>query len=564
MKNYKKTSKARKIIYITLGVLVFLIIAVIGLNMYVEKLVRTEVMSQINQNPESLYKIDFEDIDIGILRGNVSIKKIEVNPRESAIEKLDEGEIKSLISSRIDLFQIKRLKIFEFISNKNIIINQIKVENAEINYLINPGLEKQKKKNTLILHNIFSDKFNGADIRDLEIRNATLKFLSNKNPDEPLFEVDSVSVAFKDIVMNEETLKKPIPVSFSDFTLDTKHFSLKALEYYDIYTSNVNFNIDDTSLVIDNFRLEPKYSKKEYNKLIKFQNDWFSISTDKIVLYGLNLKELELNDIFRINSIDIINPGIEIYRDKRIPEPPFKYKPLIASIIKKIPFAISVDTVLIKNGKLVYEEMHDLTDFPGEVDFDSLYISVYNVTNDSQKIEKNPVLQVNLSSLLMGEGNLKSDIRFYLNSPRDYFTVKGKLDSISGFAFNKITKNLLLVQICMGDIYSAEFEFTANDNVSKGQMTIFYDNLKVEVFNPKHDNKKSKARSFIANSVIKKKNLPGDPKFRTGTIYFERIKNKALPNYLWHSLKTGIISTIAPIAEKKEQKKKQKKKKQKK
>ena len=559
MKNYNKTSKARKIIYITIGVLVFLLIAVIGFNMYVEKLIRTEVMSQINQNPESLYKINFEDIDIGILRGNLVIKKIEVNPRESAIEKLDKGEIKTLVSSRIDIFQIKRLKIFEFILNKNIIINQIKVENAEINYLINPGVEIQKKNNTLILHNIFSDKFNGADIRDLEIKNATLKFLSNKNPDESLFEVDSISIAFKDIVMNKETLKKPIPVSFSDFTLNTKHFSLKALEYYDIYTSNVSFNVDDTCLVINNFRLEPKYSKEEYNKLIKFENDWFSISTDKIVLNGLSLKELEFNDIFRINSIDIINPDIEIYRDKRLPDPPFKYKPLIASIIKKIPYTISVDTVLIKNGKLVYQEMHDLTNEPGEVDFDPLYISVYNVTNDSQQIKKNPVLQVDLSSLLMGEGNLKSNLRFHLNSPRDYFTIKGKLDSISGAAFNKITKNLLLVQINMGDIYSAEFEFTANDDVSNGKITIFYDNLKVEVFKPKHHNKKSKAWSFIANKLIKKKNLPDDPKFRTGIIYFERIKNKALPNYLWNSLKTGVISTIAPIAEKKQQKKKQKK-----
>jgi len=559
MNNNKKTSKTRKIIYITLGVLIFLIIAVIGLNMYVEKLVRSEVMSQINQNPESLYKIDFEDIDIGILRGNVIIKKIEVNPRESAIEKLDKGEIKTLVSSHIDLFQIKRLKILKFISNKNIIINQIKIENAEVNYLINPGQEQHKMNNTLILHNIFSDKFNGADIRDLEIRNATLKFLSNKNPDEPLFEADSVSVAFKDIVMNEETLKKPIPFSFSDFTFDTKHSSIKALEYYDIYTSNVNFNIDDTCLVINNFRIEPKYSKEEYNKLIKFENDWFSISTDKIVLYGLNLRELEFNDIFRINTIDIINPDIKIYRDKRLPDPPFKYKPLIASIIKKISYTISVDTVLIKNGKLVYQEMHDLTNEPGEVDFDALYISVYNVTNDSQQIKKNPVLQVSLSSFLMDEGNLKTDLRFYLNSPRDYFTAKGKLDSISGFAFNKITKNLLLVQINMGEIYSAEFEFTANDDVSNGKMIIFYDNLKVEIFKPKHYNKKSKAWSFIANKLIKKKNLPDDPKFRTGTIYFERIKNKALPNYLWNSLKTGIISTIAPIAEKKQHKKKQKK-----
>lgn len=560
MTKRNKISKAKKITAISLGALLLLIIiAVISLNKYLEYLVEAEINNQINQKAGSLHKIQFEDVNVGIIRGLFSLKNLTVKPIESAIDSIEQAKIKTLVSSRIELFQIKGLKIFTLLINKKIEIKQIRIEGVETNCLINPEVNKSKNKDTLKLSDVFSDKFNGVNIRDIEIKNVSFKLSDYKNINDPLFEIDSASVIGKDIVINEKTLQKPIPVSFSDLDLDVKLFSLKTLKYYDIYSSNLHFNMDDTTLAIDSFRLKPKYSREEYNERIKYENDWFSISTAKVLLKGLNLKKLESDKIFNLSSIEIIKPDIEIYRDKRLPDPPYKYKPLIASIIRKIPFIINIDTLMIKNGELVYQEMQDLTDMPGEVNFDSLYISAYNITNDTQQIKANPVLQVDLSGLLMGEGKLETGLSFYLNRPDDYFTVKGKLDSISGIAFNKMTKNLLLAEIKMGEIFGAEFEFKANDDASDGKMTIFYNNLKVVIYNPKRQNKKLKIMTFIANELVKKKNLSSDPKFRTGTICFERTKNKALPNYLWKSLQTGIVSTVAPIAGKKKQKEIQKK-----
>jgi hypothetical protein len=150
----------------------------------------------------------------------------------------------------------------------------------------------------------------------------------------------------------------------------------------------------------------------------------------------------------------------------------------------------------------------------------------------------------------MGESEINANFDFYLNRNDDYFVAQGKLDAISGTAFNPMVENMMLVKIESGDVHSAVFYFTATDNASKGTLDLSYENLKAEVLKHKDPEKKSGAISFFANELINTNNLPDNKKYRQGNIYFERRKDKAIVNFLWNSVKTGIISTVAPIADK--------------
>ena len=561
MKKNKKFAKIQKPIYYIFGIIILLLIAVfIFSNTYLVKLVEKEINSHVNQNPNSLYKVVFEDLNIGITDRSITLKNISISPRNFAIDSLNAGKIKTLIQSQIELFQIKGVRILEYLKNKDIQIRKIKVKGVETIYLINPEVKAPEHKTSLPSQNIFSKDFTGATIRSIDIKDVTLKVSDNKDIDKPWFEIDSLSFVIKDVVFDKKTIERKLPVSFSNFKLNTRNFSYKSLKYYDISTSEVSFNMEDSSIVLDNFIFKPKYSKAIYNKKLKYENDLFSISTEKIKLNGLSLNDIIFNNVFRLNSIEILKPDIEISRDKNLPDKPYKYKPLIASLIKKIPVTLSVDSLLIIDGKLAYKEKQHLTSNHGEVHFDPLNITAYNITNDPERLEKDHYLDLYLSGKLMGEGNLDVEISFNLIRHDDYFTAKGKLGTIPGIAFNKMTKNLLLVEIKMGDIHSAEFNFSANDKVSQGEMQIIYENLKVEIFKTNKDNKESKFMTFVANKTIRKKNLLDDPKYRTGIIYFERNKNKALPNYLWKSIQTGLISVIAPVAQNKQQKEINKKK----
>lgn len=551
MSSKEKKSKTRKVLKIVLIVFLLLLLVIFfGTNSYVEGIVKNKIDTQLNKNPNSLYHISYEDLDINILTGSLSIKNVLIKPSDSAKQMVDSGMLRSIVKTQIELFKVKRLKIFDFITNKNVDISKVIVENTRIVYLINQDVEKPEKKKKEPTDKLFPNVLNRVSIGGFEFINATFLLSNYQQPDEYLFEIDSLSIIVKDIYLDSSTIKNPIPLNFSDININTKYFALKSMKYYSISTSGIGFNIHDTTLTLNQFKLIPKYSKEEYNQQIQFNNDWFSIETEKVVLNGLSLSEIEQSESINLNSVVIYKPVIEIYRDKRLPDAPFKKKKLITSMVKSIPLNIDIDTLKVLNGKLVYEEMVELSDKPGKVFFDPLFLTAYNVTNDSGLIAKNPHLQIDLKGNIMGKGQLHVNLDFYLNRNDDYFVAKGNLGAISAVEFNPMVESLMLVKIESGDVRSAAFNFTATDDVSHGELKLIYENMKVEVLKQKDPEKKSGIISFLANELIHSHNLPEDKKFRTGIIHFERRKDKAIVNFLWNSVKTGIISTVAPIADK--------------
>lgn len=545
-----KTKSKRKKLYIFSGIAVLVIVGLLIGKGILENMVKKELLSLLNNNPESLYEISFSNVSLSLINGNFKIKDIAVSPREASIQQYKEGKIAKLLDSKISSFKIIGLEIIDFLKTKNIDISSVELDNIEIAYFINPQETKPEETKTLALHNIFSKDFAGAKLGNIIINNTTMKFYHGQEKENPFFEIDSVFVRVDDILLNPETLKNPIPVSFSDIRINTGQFEFNKMKFYQIYTTNIHFDVADTSLIIDGFSLIPKYSKEEHNKKLKYNDDRFDIKTKQIIFSGLNVDELEFEDILSFNKIEIIEPDISIYRDKRLPDAPFKYKPLIASLIKRIPIDIHIDSIQVTNGKLVYEEQVSLSDKPGKVFFDPLFISAYNITNVKDIIDKNPHLNVDFSGQIMGASQLEAHIDFNLARNDDYFEMTGIMNTISGTEFNPMLQHLALAKIVSCDVQKAMFSFSADDDFSQGNLILDYDNLEGELLKAKDENKKSGFLSWAAKGIVKKSNIPGDKKYRSGTIFWERRKDRGIINFLWKSAQSGIISIVAPIADK--------------
>jgi len=546
-----KKSKKAKLFKIILISLVSLVLVIFIINIILGEIVESKIDTLLNENRSRLYSISFDDLNFNILTRSASFKNIAVIPTETARQLVDEGVIRSMVITHVELFKVKRLKVFSFISDKNVDIPKVIFEDIKTELLINPEVNPPENIKDDASAKIFPDVLNRVSIGVFEFRNVTFLMSNVQLPEEKIFQTDLSSIVVKDIFLDKATFDNPIPVKFSDIYIKTKYFSLRSMKYYSMSASGIGYSVPDTTVTLDQFKLIPKYSRDEYNQLIKYNDDLFSISTEKVVLNGFNISEFLKNESINLDSVVILHPEIEIYRDNRLPDPPFKKKKLIASMVKSLPLNIKVETLQIKDGKLVYEEMLDLTNKPGKVFFDPLFLTAYNVTNDLELISENPHLQIDFIGNIMGKSQLHANLDFYLNRNDDYFTVEGKLDATSAAEFNPMVENLALVKIESGDVKSAAFNFTATDDISQGELKMAYENLKVNVLKHKDPEKKRGALSFLANKLIRTHNLPDDRKFRTGIIHFERRKDKGIGNYLWNSVKTGIISTVSPIAKKK-------------
>lgn len=552
MTSKKKQSRTRKVLLVLAGIIIILlVITSIALESFIEGKVKEQLAIQFNDNPNSNYSVEAEKIGIRIFRGSVFLKMISVTPKESIVDKYDSAKIRSLIKAEIETYELRGLKIIKFFREKKVDVNKLLVQDMQLNYYINKDFKDEKSK-AESLTGIFSDALKSIFVKSFDISNADIKFLNNDKQVQAFFELDSLSIILSDILVDSSTALQVLPFSFSDLNIETKHFSIKSLDYNDISTSQIILDVKDSTLLVNGFKFIPTLSKEDYNKQIPYEKDLYSFKADQLKLTGLDIRDIIENKRIFLSSIQINELIADIYRDKTLPDPPSKEKPLFASLIQKIPLQTSIDSLLIINSKLTYDEKQQVSDVPGEVDLDQLNIKIYNITNDSINLANNHVLQMIIDARLMGQGNMKVWLNADLNSQEDDFKATGLLGPIPGIAFNKLTKNLLLAEIQMGKIHNAWFSFEANNDESFGKLKIDYENLKIVAWKTE-DEKKARFLTFVGNKLIRKSNLKEDPGYRTGVISFERSKDKGIPNYLWKSVQSGIIAIIAPLAENKKQ-----------
>ncbi len=545
----RKKSRRRLIIVGRILVILFVIIY-FSSEMVIENLVSREINKQINDRPSSLYELETGKVNLRFLKGAIEIENVVLHPTDSAIQLIENAQIKSLVRLDLQDFELDGLKILRFLRKKKMDISNVSASGIHLDLFTNPDVEKKHQKESISLKDIFTDQFVEASISKLQIRDLAFRYFNTSDTAQPQFSLDSLYLTFSEVQVDTNTLRQNIPVNFENLKINSSDIVLNTSEYYKIATDDIGFNMQDSSLVVDGFRLIPRYTREAFNQRMKYNTDWFNIVVPRITLRNIHLSHWIGGNIIHLGSIEIEQPDLDIYRDKNLPDAPFKHKPLLASSLRKIPANILVDSLLIRNGVLKYGELSEKASDPGEIYFEPFSITAYNLTNADSIIAEQSSLLLTFEGSIMGKTSLQAHIKADLTSEKDYFEIDGKLGRMPASALNPMIENLLFVSIQSGDIKGTNFYFYADDHESSGEVFLEYEDLKVDVLNTEDHEKKKAAQSFIANNLIRNSNLNSDRKYLVGQINFERDKNKGIVNYVWNSVKTGVISIIAPVASK--------------
>lgn len=305
------------------------------------------------------------------------------------------------------------------------------------------------------------------------------------------------------------------------------------------------------SIEISSVDFKPKLGTKDFNKKNGFQSDWIHFKSKHVQVHGIKWYTLFSDKKVFAENIQLEQPDIYVYRDKRVDDAPYKYKPLPSHIIRNAGFPVTVPLLEIKKGTITYEEHPKDKDSSGILTFNDLYASAYNISTDSVFILEHPVLIVDGKGSILDSA--KAEIKYTSNvlNKDDKFTFEATVHSFSAVHLNQCLSPLSGAAIESGDIKKVTLFFEANDDVANGTMEMEYENLKLTVLS-KSDGKESKVKSFIANIFIKDKtkesgtqeNIKED---KTGVIHFERRKDRFIFNYWWNAIKTGVVSIVTPF-----------------
>ncbi len=512
------------------------------------------------------YDLEIESINIHIEKEqgdrvkpgtDLIISGIHYAPNKFALEQLRTNKIRNLLEISTSKVSFEHFTIQELIEEKKLAIDKLIISEPSIRLYVNSKIKKSSKKNPSKF--VVSKVIEKINIKEFNIENGQV-VISDIHKSASDLNLREVGISFKNILVNEQTHDLPFGISYEKGMFTSQKGSSDLGEFYRMETGLISFDFLNSNILLSDIRLIPKQTRLEFSKVTPYEQDQFEMSFPIIKINKID--QVLLNDdlALKIQSIEVINPTVSVFRDKWVDDQEFAYKPLPSDNIRNLEFPIWIDSLRIRNGTMTYEQLGDVVKYeneqPGKASFTQLDADAFRITNNPEYLRKNPELVINAKAIFMESRMLTAQYRFNITDTTDLFHVTAKMDSFPTKALNPMVRNILLVEMPDGIIHSITLNMTGNDDVITGKIQMEYENLNVNILKAKKPNKSSGFLNTIANGVIIKRNTRDRGKFTTGIVNAKRQKNKSVFNFTWNGIKSGLVSTVVPFTKKEKTKNK--------
>ena len=319
-------------------------------------------------------------------------------------------------------------------------------------------------------------------------------------------------------------------------------------------------NSSDSTLKASNFALIPLVSRYDYGPAKGYQSTWLQVENDSIVMKKMDFLGILNKNKFNAQSLNVHKLDISVFRDKRQPFPEWQRRPLPQTSLQNIEFPFGIDTVLLHDGFISYQEHSEEAYTTGEVFFSDLNALILNITNDSDRMIADPTTRIGVTTSIFDVGNIKAEFVFNLTDSENIHSYGIVVQPFDLTEFNRILIPSASVQIASGDSKRIIMNAKANEDYSYGEMKFYYDDLKIQLLDRETETHKGLGNvlgSFFANTFIIKSNNPRNLFLRKGDIFFERDKKRAIFNYWTKTFLSGVVSSIGATNNKKKIKKMQ-------
>lgn len=504
--------KRSKIILGFIVILIVLVFAIIGGNLFIENKMETALQENLSKA-----EFEYENLNASILGKSASLSK--------AIYK------KNGIQITAEKVELDGIDILAYLSNKKIQISSLKLIKPEV--AIYTEVQKEKKKDSSKSEN--STKLDLL-IKSVEIANASFKMAKNDSVKNQLF-ASIPSLNMKDVSADKQSLKNGLPFNYEQLQMasDSLFFNLNA--QHDLFVGNIK--MDGGSLMFSKINIKPLYGKQEFQQHIPYEKDRFDLSLEELALnsFSWNLKNDSLSLLSE--NMEIGNGDIKIYRDKRVKDDT-RQKPMYSKMIRELPVKLKLDTIRVKNLAIQYEELVKAKRGAGKITFKNLNASIYNITNIGMSKKDFPRTDIDVQTQFMGEASLNVNWNFDISNKADAFTISGQMDRISSEGINEFLKPALNVK-SEGGIRDMRFNFAGNSQSSTGDMKLIYDNFKVEVLQEGGE-EKNKLLSALANLIVNNEATSAEKEQKN--IKTKRTQTKSFWNYLWKNIRNGALKSF--------------------
>ena len=311
---------------------------------------------------------------------------------------------------------------------------------------------------------------------------------------------------------------------------------------------NAGYNAESKTLSLDSFAYHPTPSLDSVMARSPYQIDYITFRSGPIALTDFNLEDYKRDSAFIANTVTVQNPVISIYRDKQPPRLEGIIKPLPVDMIKRITLPLYLGNVVLRDGTLTYTERSAKTRAEGTILLSHMNARLSNIKNQGHS--ERDSLSLSLNAFLMDSAELNLQVRESYTDSLSGFLMTLRVKPTSLTFLNPVLAPLSSIVISSGTIDSLHLRAIGQENLSLGEMNMYYRNLRIRLVkdgNPYHSSFTDRIASFLANALVIRTNNNG----KTGLVYFERLRDRSFFNYIVKMTFSGMATSIGVKSNKK-------------
>lgn len=443
--------------------------------------------------------LSYSNLNVNLLTGSFDFEQIKFKDADKEVK------IKEIYLT-IDLIH--------YLLNKEIKVGDFDAKELEIKLM----LSSEPKTNERM-------SFEISAIEKINLNDASISF------------VDENKTIFKASKLNlkAENVNWPLDENYEWLGNETLQIDAKDLRYtmdtlHDL--TSESFAFTNQSLSFTNFSIEPKFTRNSYVNHIQTEKDLVDLKSKSIKISRFKLQKKDSLLHVSSNKIEIDSTDFSIYRDKTVADDN-TYKPLYSQALRELSLQLKIDSLLISELDITYQELIKQNREPAEIKFNAIHGEVLNIHNSLD------AKQSDIKVSAKAEFSKASEIVFKLNFVPDHeqFYLSTRLKQVEDKSINGFFAAAMRMEMD-GKIDEIKTSVYGNNTEMNGDFSIAYEKLKLNIL--KRDGSKNNFASLLSNALLKNNDV--DETYQLENI--ERDTTKSFWNYLWTFHLQGLKKSL--------------------
>lgn len=517
-----------------------------------------EIKKAVNTSTSGLYRIEFDDININMITGSISVKNIEFMPDSLVFSEMRSDSIAPghLYRVKVNELKLNRVHPWKIYSEQRLEIESVFIDRPVMEVTFNAFNADTTKEDNRTAFERLSPYLSSLKVTDIIFNKADFKYIDHSASPVRITRLEGLDIRVSDLLID----------SLSQYDKSRLYHTrdiYAELNSYRSVTADSNYTVEIDRFTastagrfanIKNFRLVPRYSEMEFSKRFDVQKDRYSAEAGELQLNNIDYRMLNSQRRLIASALDIRQAELSIFLNREMPDS-LRNRGLNFPQLSLQRFELDtrIDTVLIHDSRVSYSEYNPDSRRKGTVIFSKINGSIRNVTNDLPSLRRNNISEASLTALLMDRGRFNVDMRFDLTARDGKFEFKGNIGRMDADMFNIAIRPLSLIEIKSGFLERMDFNAAGNIQGIRGGLTCYYNDLKISLLEASDETTRLKRRgiaSIYANVLIIESDNPSPGKpVRREKFSYVRPEHSSFFNMIWKGMSSALLGSIGFDAE---------------